>query len=134
MSITIRQATEADLEDVLALYEGIEDSAQQVLSLEEARAMLAQFARYPSYRLWVACDVEQRGAVVGSYALLVMHKPGAPGGSLGDCRGRGGGAGAAGPGHWPPDDGPCRAAGARSWLLQAGPLVECQARCGACLL
>lgn len=73
MSITIRQATEADLEDVLALYEGIEDSAQQVLSLEEARAMLAQFARYPSYRLWVACDVEQRGAVVGSYALLVMH-------------------------------------------------------------
>ena len=73
MSITIRQATEADLEDVLALYEGIEDSAQQVLSLEEARAMLAQFARYPSYRLWVACDPAQHGAVVGTYALLVMH-------------------------------------------------------------
>ena len=73
MSITIRQATEADLEDVLALYEGIEDSAQQVLSLEEARAMLAQFARYPHYLLWVACDAAQHGAVVGSYALLVMH-------------------------------------------------------------
>lgn len=73
MSITIRKATEADLEDVLALYEGIEDSPQQVLSIEDARAMLAQFARYPHYHLWVACDAAQGGAVVGSYALLVMH-------------------------------------------------------------
>ena len=73
MSITIREATAADLEDVLALYEGIEDSPQQVLPLDEARAMLAQFARYPSYRLWVACDADQGDTVVGSYALLVMH-------------------------------------------------------------
>lgn len=73
MSITIRKATEADLEDVLALYEGIEDSPQQVLSIEDARAMLAQFARYLHYHLWVACDAAQGGAVVGSYALLVMH-------------------------------------------------------------
>ncbi|MFZ3125012.1 MAG: GNAT family N-acetyltransferase [Acidovorax sp.] len=73
MSIILRKATEADLEDVLALYEGIEDSPQQVLSIEDARAMLAQFARYPQYHLWVACDAAQGGAVVGSYALLVMH-------------------------------------------------------------
>ena len=73
MSIVIREATAADLEDVLALYESIEDAPQQVLSPDEARAMLAQFARYPSYRLWVACDTDQGDAVVGSYALLVMH-------------------------------------------------------------
>ncbi|WP_335622405.1 hypothetical protein [Acidovorax carolinensis] len=73
MSITIREASEADLEDILALYESIEENPQLVLSLEEARAMLAQFSRYPSYRLWVACDAASRGAVVGSYALLVMH-------------------------------------------------------------
>lgn len=73
MSITIRKATEADLQDVLALYEGMEDGPQQVLSPDEARAMLAQFDRYPHYHLWVACDAAQHGAVVGSYALLVMH-------------------------------------------------------------
>ncbi|ART47044.1 GNAT family N-acetyltransferase [Acidovorax carolinensis] len=73
MSITIREASEADLEDILALYENIEENPQLVLSLDEARAMLAQFSRYPSYRLWVACDAASRGAVVGSYALLVMH-------------------------------------------------------------
>ncbi len=73
MSITIREASEADLEDILALYESIEENPQLVLSPEEARAMLAQFSRYPSYRLWVACDTASRGAVVGSYALLVMH-------------------------------------------------------------
>ncbi|MDP2770952.1 MAG: GNAT family N-acetyltransferase [Giesbergeria sp.] len=71
--LTIREAVEADLEDVLALYEGIEDSLQDVLSRQEARTVWAQFARYPSYRLWVACDPVQHGAVVGTYALLVMH-------------------------------------------------------------
>ena len=44
-----------------------------MLTLEEAQAGWAQFARYPSYRLWVACDTAQHGAVVGTYALLVMH-------------------------------------------------------------
>lgn len=73
MSIQIREAQEADLQDVLALYEVIEDNPQQVLALNEARAIWAQFARYPSYRLWVACDTGQGNAVVGSYALLIMH-------------------------------------------------------------
>lgn len=71
--LTLREAVESDLADVLALYEGIEDRSQDVLSLPEARALWAQFARYPNYRLWVACDPAQQGAVVGSYALLVMH-------------------------------------------------------------
>lgn len=41
--------------------------------MEEAEAVWSQFARYPIYRLWVACDPAQHGAVVGTYALLVMH-------------------------------------------------------------
>lgn len=69
----IREATLADLESVLALYAAIEDSVADVLTLEQAQAVWAQFARYPSYRLWVACDAANGDAVVGTYALLVMH-------------------------------------------------------------
>ncbi|HEY9096177.1 MAG TPA: GNAT family N-acetyltransferase [Hydrogenophaga sp.] len=71
MSTAIRQAHEADLEAVLALYAqpGLDDG--RVLDAESARQVLAEFARYPSYRLFVACDTQ--GLVVGSYALLIMH-------------------------------------------------------------
>ncbi|BEP94961.1 hypothetical protein GmRootA79_33450 [Acidovorax sp. A79] len=73
-TVTLREATEADLDEVLALYQGIEDSPERVLSLADAKAMLAQFRAYPSYRLWVACESAEQGAdVVGTYALLVMH-------------------------------------------------------------
>ncbi|MDH4447656.1 MAG: GNAT family N-acetyltransferase [Acidovorax sp.] len=72
-TLHIREATLADLESVLALYAAIEDSVADVLTLEQAQAVWAQFARYPSYRLWVACDAANGDAVVGTYALLVMH-------------------------------------------------------------
>ena len=72
-TLHIREATLADLESVLALYAqpGMDDG--QVLTLAEARALLARFRQYPSYRLWVACDAANGDAVVGTYALLVMH-------------------------------------------------------------
>jgi len=72
MSITLREAHADDLPAVLALYAqpGMDDG--RVLTEEQARALFAEFARYPSYRLFVACD-EHEGAVVGSYALLIMH-------------------------------------------------------------
>lgn len=68
--LLIRQATEADLPAVLNLYAqpGLGDA--QTLHIEQARAVLAEFARYPNYRLFVACEGSE---VVGSYALLVMH-------------------------------------------------------------
>lgn len=68
--LLIRQATEADLPAVLNLYAqpGLGDA--QTLPIEQARAVLAEFARYPNYRLFVACEGSE---VVGSYALLVMH-------------------------------------------------------------
>lgn len=70
MSVSIREAGEGDLPAVLALYAqpGMDDG--RVLSLDEARETWRQFARYPSYRLFVA---EEGGAVVATYALLVMH-------------------------------------------------------------
>lgn len=70
-ALNLREATADDLPAVLALYAqpGLDDG--DVLGVEQAREVFAQFARYPSYRLFVAIDAA--GAVVGSYALLVMH-------------------------------------------------------------
>ena len=81
MSLLIREATEDDLPAVLALYDQPDMDNGKVLTLPEAKSILAQFRQYPSYRLWVACevapdaspDVDTGGQVVGTYALLVMH-------------------------------------------------------------
>ncbi|NBX20901.1 MAG: GNAT family N-acetyltransferase [Betaproteobacteria bacterium] len=70
MSAHIRQAIEADLPSVLALYAQPDLDNGHVLSEHEARAVFAQFARYPNYRLFVALRDDR---VVGTYALLVMH-------------------------------------------------------------
>jgi ribosomal protein S18 acetylase RimI-like enzyme len=73
MKLQIREAVPDELPQVLALYAqpGMNDA--QVLDLARAREIHAQFARYPSYRLFVACTPEAPQEVVGSYALLVMH-------------------------------------------------------------
>lgn len=70
MTIDMRQAVPADIPAVLALYAqpGLDDG--QVLDAAAAQQVFAQFARYPNYRLFVAAE---DGAVLGSYALLVMH-------------------------------------------------------------
>lgn len=69
--VLLREATADDLPQVLALYAqpGLDDG--KVLDLPRAREIHEQFARYPNYRLFVACDAG--GRVLGSYALLVMH-------------------------------------------------------------
>ncbi|MBW8468554.1 MAG: GNAT family N-acetyltransferase [Thiobacillus sp.] len=73
MSLLIREATEADLPGVLALYgqSGLDNDA--VLSVAQAREVFQQFARYPSYRLFVACEPAFPDSVIATYALLVMH-------------------------------------------------------------
>jgi len=73
MSLLIREATEADLPGVLALYgqSGLDNDA--VLTLAQAREVFQQFARYPSYRLFVACEPAFPDSVIATYALLVMH-------------------------------------------------------------
>jgi GNAT superfamily N-acetyltransferase len=73
MNLHIRQATQDDLPQVLALYAqpGMDDG--EVLSLPEALTIFEQFQRYPNYRLFVACDGGEQGPVLGTYALLIMH-------------------------------------------------------------
>lgn len=77
MSLLIREATEDDLPAVLALYAQPAMDKGKVLTLDEAKSLLAEFRQYPSYRLWVACeaalDLPNGGEVVGTYALLIMH-------------------------------------------------------------
>lgn len=72
MSITIRQAQAADIPAVLTIYAQPDMDNGRVLDEEEAQRTFAEFARYPNYRLFVASD-DGNGAIVGSYALLVMH-------------------------------------------------------------
>lgn len=70
MSVHIRQADSRDVAAVLSLYAQIDFNNDAVLTEAAAQKIFAEFARYPSYRLFVAMDAVQ---VVGSYALLVMH-------------------------------------------------------------
>ena len=73
MKVEIRQADAQDIAAVLALYAQPNMDKGEVLALDEAKALFAQFAKYPNYRLFVALA---DGVVVGSYALLVMHNLG----------------------------------------------------------
>ena len=70
MSVHIRQADSRDVAAILSLYAQIDFNNDAVLTEAAAQKIFAEFARYPSYRLFVAMDAAQ---VVGSYALLVMH-------------------------------------------------------------
>ena len=76
MNLRIREATAEDLPAVLALYAQPAMDDGRVLPLAQARELFAQFARYPDYRLYVASDEAQPSAVVGTFALLVMHNLG----------------------------------------------------------
>lgn len=73
MNLIIREACDGDLPQVLALYAqpGLDDG--QVLELDKAREILAQFSLYPNYRLFVAVSDTAPEKVLGSYALLIMH-------------------------------------------------------------
>ena len=72
-AITVRPAAEADLPAVLALYAqpGMDDG--RMLPLAEARRLLARFATYPDYTLYVA-EIERE--IVGTFALLIMDNLG----------------------------------------------------------
>ncbi len=73
MDITLREACEEDLPELLALYAQMGQDDGKVLSLEEAQRIFARFKTYPYYRLHVA---ERGGALVGTFALLIMDNLG----------------------------------------------------------
>ena len=66
--VVVREAVDEDVAALLELYvsAGIADAS---FTVEEARRQLAEFARYPSLRVFVA---EVYGVVVGTYELLIM--------------------------------------------------------------
>jgi ribosomal protein S18 acetylase RimI-like enzyme len=73
MNVLMRQARDADLPQILAIYAQLGIDDDQILDLVQVREIYAQFSRYPNYRLFVACDIEAQYQIRGSYALLVMH-------------------------------------------------------------
>lgn len=71
--VHVRPAAAADLPAVLALYGQPEMDDGTVLPISDAEDLLARFAAYPDYTLYIA---EQDGRIVGTFALLVMDNLG----------------------------------------------------------
>ena len=67
-SVTFREATQADLPDILALL-AQPDMDGAALPPAEAEHVFARMARYPDYHLYVALV---DGRIVGSFALLIL--------------------------------------------------------------
>lgn len=70
---SVRPALKADLPAVLKLYAQPDMDKGQVLAIEDAETIFERFGRYPDYTLYVA---EIEGAILGSFALLVMDNLG----------------------------------------------------------
>jgi len=82
--IHFREASKADLPDILRLHAQPEMDDGQVLSVVDAEQMFDRMARYPDYRLHVAI---RDNRIVGTFALLVMDNlghQGAPSGVIED--------------------------------------------------
>jgi GNAT superfamily N-acetyltransferase len=68
-NLQCREASKADLPEILRIQAQPELDAGGTLSLEKAWEIMERIARYPDYRIYVAvCD----GRVVGTFALLIM--------------------------------------------------------------
>jgi GNAT superfamily N-acetyltransferase len=67
--IRIRPATEADLPDILGLYEATGVDAPGDNDLARARITFARMATYPDYRVLVAVE---GGRVLGTLAVAVL--------------------------------------------------------------
>lgn len=83
-AFTIREATEADLPAILALYTAAGIGDHQSFTPVEAAAQLAAFRQYRSYRLFVAIAGD---TIIGTYELLIMPnmaKRGKPSGIVED--------------------------------------------------
>jgi ribosomal protein S18 acetylase RimI-like enzyme len=93
--IHCREASKADLPEILRLHAQPDMDDGDVLPLAQAEQVFDRMARYPDYRLYVAI---RDGGIVGTFALLIMdnlgHR-GAPSGVIEDvavdpqCQGQG---------------------------------------------
>lgn len=65
----IREASEADLADILRAYRESGIGSDEEFTVDEARAQFARLRQYPSYRVFVA---SADGVFAGTYALIVL--------------------------------------------------------------
>jgi ribosomal protein S18 acetylase RimI-like enzyme len=93
--VHFREASKADLPDILRLLAQPDMDDGQVLSLAEAEQVFDRMARYPDYRIYIAIRDDR---IVGTFALLIMDNlghQGAPSGVIEDvavdpqCQGQG---------------------------------------------
>jgi ribosomal protein S18 acetylase RimI-like enzyme len=68
-ALSIRRATEADLEALLRLYGQPDFNNGRVTTLDQAKATLARMATYPDFAAYCA---EIDGVVVGSFSLMIV--------------------------------------------------------------
>ncbi|MFH1080867.1 MAG: GNAT family N-acetyltransferase [Pseudomonadota bacterium] len=73
MKVEIREARKTDLQMLLPLYGQLGMDNGDVLSLAEAQKKFRRMRAYPDYRLYCAL---YEGAVIGTFALLVMDNMG----------------------------------------------------------
>jgi GNAT superfamily N-acetyltransferase len=73
MPLVIREAGTGDLAGILALYAQPDIDDGDTLPVEDAEAIYRRFSDYPDYHLFVA---DSDGAILGSFALLVMDNLG----------------------------------------------------------
>lgn len=69
-NLTFREAKEADLPDILALYAQPAMDNGKVLHLHQAKMIYNQIQSYPNYHIYVGI-VDHK--IVGTFALLIMH-------------------------------------------------------------
>lgn len=67
--LLIREANANDVPQILALYRSAGIESEMPFTPEQAQEHFAVFARYPSYRVFVAI---LEGEIVGTYELLIM--------------------------------------------------------------
>jgi GNAT superfamily N-acetyltransferase len=67
--VEIREATEADVADLLRAYRDAGIDGGLEFKVAEAREQFARFRLYPSYRFFVA---RVDGAFAGTYALIIL--------------------------------------------------------------
>jgi len=83
-TVCIREAVDADLATVLALYAQPEIDDGDVMSEEEAKVIFDRFRSYPNYKLYVACVGSE---IIGTFSLLIVENlahRGAPSGLVED--------------------------------------------------
>ncbi len=69
MEISIAEAEENDLLEVLELYETVLDKGKKVLHLNDAKILFKKMNQYPDYHIYIAKINDE---VIGSFALLIM--------------------------------------------------------------